>query len=67
MPPHWLYRSAEQRAGGCAQARNEPCELPRIATELARLRALDAAELARATGRSALAALPRLALHLRDI
>ncbi len=67
MPPHWLYRSAAQRAGGLAQARNEPCELPRIGAELARLRGIDAPELARATSENAQAALPRLALHRRDI
>jgi TatD DNase family protein len=67
MPPHWLYRSAAQRAGGLAQARNEPCELPRIGAELARLRGVDTSELARATCRNVLAALPRLALHHRDI
>ncbi|MEI6600927.1 MAG: TatD family hydrolase [Comamonadaceae bacterium] len=67
MPPHWLYRSAAERADGLAQARNEPCELPRIGAELARLRGIEASELARATSGNAQAALPRLALQRRDI
>ena len=67
MPPHWLYRSAAERTGGLAQARNEPGELPRIGAELARLRGIDAPELARATSANAQAALPRLALQRRDI
>jgi TatD DNase family protein len=67
MPPHWLYRSAAERADGLAQARNEPCELPRIGAELARLRGIDAPELARATSANAQTALPRLALQRRDI
>jgi TatD DNase family protein len=67
MPPHWLYRSAAERAGGLAQARNEPCELPRIGAELARLRGMELSELALATSSNALAALPRLALHHHDL
>ena len=60
IPPHWLYRTAAERAGG-AQARNEPAELPRIAAVLAELRGLPADALARATTANAHAALPRLA------
>jgi len=60
MPPHWLYRTAEQRASGGAQARNEPGELPRIGAELAALRGMTAEALAGATCRNTLAALPRL-------
>lgn len=60
MPPHWLYKTAEQRAGGEFQGRNEPGELPRIGAELAALRGISADELAQATTRNALAALPRL-------
>lgn len=60
MPPHWLYKTAEQRAAGAAQGRNEPGELPRIGAELAALRGISADELAEATTRNALAALPRL-------
>jgi TatD DNase family protein len=67
MPPHWLYRSAAERADGLAQARNEPCELPRIGAELARLRGIEAPELAGATSENAQAALLRLALQRRDI
>lgn len=60
MPSHWLYKTAEQRANGHAQGRNEPAELPRIAQELAALRAMDISSLAEASTRNAHAALPRL-------
>ncbi len=60
MPPHWLYKTAEQRFGGAVQGRNEPAELPRIGAELAALRGISFEELAEATTRNALAALPRL-------
>ena len=60
MPPHWLYRTADERAAGHT-ARNEPGELPRIAAVLAALRALPLADVAAATGANARAALPRLA------
>ncbi|MEY4100224.1 MAG: hypothetical protein RL300_1395 [Pseudomonadota bacterium] len=60
MPPHWLYKTAEQRASGEVQGINSPAELPRIATVLAELRDLDVADLALATTRNALAALPKL-------
>ena len=60
MPPHWLYKTVEQRAAGATPARNEPAELPRIGAELAALRGISADELADATVRNALAALPRL-------
>jgi TatD DNase family protein len=61
IPPHWLYRTAEQRAAGEAQGRNEPGELPRIAAVLAGLRGIGMDELAVATTRNAMAALPKLA------
>jgi TatD DNase family protein len=61
IPPHWLYRTAEQRAAGEPQARNEPGELPRIAQVVARLRGIDVEELAQATRRNAIEALPKLA------
>jgi len=61
MPPRWLYQGAVERAAGMPRARNEPAELPRIGAELALLRGLPVEELARATKRNALAALPRLA------
>lgn len=64
IPPHWLYRTAEQRAQGQAQGRNEPGELPRIGQEVARLRGMDLHALAEATTRNAGEALPRLAALL---
>ena len=60
IPPHWLYRSAAQRAAGMA-SRNEPAELPRIAASLAGLRGWTLAQTAAITQANALAALPRLA------
>ncbi|MBI5275450.1 MAG: TatD family hydrolase [Burkholderiales bacterium] len=61
IPPHWLYRTAQQRAAGEAQGRNEPAQLPRIAQVVAQLRDLPLDELAAATTRNASQALPRLA------
>ena len=60
MPPHWLYKTAEQRASGEPQGRNEPGEVPRIGAELAALRSITPDELAEATTRNAMDALPRL-------
>jgi TatD DNase family protein len=60
IPPHWLYRTATERAAGAPQGRNEPGELPRIGGVLAALRGMDAQELAAATTRNACEALPRL-------
>lgn len=60
IPPQWLYRTAAQREAGQPQGRNTPAELPRIAGALAALRGITAAELAAATTRNALDALPRL-------
>ena len=60
IPPHWLYRTAAERADG-ARARNEPAELPRIAQVLADLRGLSLDELVAATAANARAALPGLA------
>ncbi len=60
IPPHWLYRTAEQRAAG-ETSRNEPGELPRIAATLAELRGLSLQELAAATSANAFTALPGLA------
>ena len=67
IPPHWLYRTAAQRAAG-ETSRNEPGELPRIAATLAALRGLSLQELAAATSVNASTALPGLAAlsHLRD-
>ena len=60
IAPHWLYTTAEQRAQGQAQGRNEPAELPRIAAVVAQLRGLSLEALAAATTANTLAALPRL-------
>ena len=60
IPPHWLYATAEQRAAGQPQGRNEPAQLPRIAQVLADLRGLSLPELAHATRANAQQALPRL-------
>ncbi len=61
IPPQWVYRTAEQRAGGAAQARNEPGELPRIAQTLGALRGWTLERTATTTCANAHAALPRLA------
>ncbi|RZS57185.1 TatD family hydrolase [Sphaerotilus mobilis] len=63
IPPHWLYRTAAERAAG-AIARNEPAELPRIGAELAALRDLTPEAVAALTTANARAALPRLAAWL---
>lgn len=60
IPPHWLYRTAAERAAGLSN-RNEPAELPRIALTLAELRGWTLAEAAEQTGIAARAVLPRLA------
>ena len=63
IPPHWLYRTAEQRSQGL-RSRNEPAELPRIAQTLVDLRGWSLQEARRITAANALAALPRLAALL---
>jgi len=60
IPPHWLYRTAAERAAG-RTSRNAPAELPRIAATLADLRGWTLAETARITSANVHAALPRLA------
>ena len=65
IPPHWLYRTAAQRAAG-ETSRNEPGELPRIAATLAALRGLSLQELAAATSVNACTALPGLAALTRQ-
>lgn len=60
IPPTWMYATAEQRAGGKAQGRNSPAELPRIAKVLAELRGISLQELAVATSENARQVLPRL-------
>jgi TatD DNase family protein len=66
IPPHWLYRTAEERASGEAQGRNEPGELPRIAAVVAGLRGITPEALAEATTRNAVAVLPKLGALLND-
>jgi len=60
IPPHWLYRTAAQRAQGEAVGRNEPAELPRIAAVLADLRGWTLTQTAALTGANARRVLPRL-------
>ncbi len=60
MPAQWLYATADQRATGMPQGRNQPAELPRIGAELAALRAMDVQELAQASTDNAIGALARL-------
>ena len=61
IPPHWLYRTAQDRDAGAAQGRNEPGELPKIGAVLAQVRGETAATVQEATTRNACEALPRLA------
>ena len=61
IPPHWLYKTAAQRAAGAPQGRNEPGELPRIGAVVAGLRGISEDALALATTHNAKMALPRLA------
>jgi TatD DNase family protein len=63
MPPHWLYRTAFDRAAGTPQSRNSPAELPRIAHVLADLRGTTPTALAEQTTANALQALARLQLR----
>jgi TatD DNase family protein len=65
IPPHWLYKTADERGAGTPQGRNEPGELPRIGEVLAQLRGISAPELAAATFANACEALPRLGALLR--
>lgn len=60
IAPHWLYRTAAQRADGHGQGRNEPGELPRIADVMAQLRGMTSGALKDATTANALQAFPRL-------
>jgi TatD DNase family protein len=60
IPPHWLYRTAAQRAAGMS-SRNEPGQLPRIAQTLTELRGWSPEEAAGISNANAHAALPRLA------
>ncbi|MCX7693766.1 TatD family hydrolase [Tepidimonas taiwanensis] len=67
IPPQWLYVTAAERAAGRPQGRNTPAELPRIGAEIARLRGLTDAALARANWANACAALPRLGALLGPV
>lgn len=67
MPPHWIYRTAAERADGAQQGRNSPAELPRIAQVLADLRGVPLAALAQQTAANALQALPRLQGRVAEI
>ena len=58
IPPQWIYRTAEQRAQGDAQGRNQSAELPRIADALAQLRGCSIQELAHVTGQNVCRVLP---------
>ncbi len=60
IPPHWLYQTAQARAEGQPQGRNEPGELAAIGRMLAGLREMDVGELAEATTRNAGRVLPKL-------
>ena len=60
IPPHWLYRTAQERAEGQPNARNEPAELPRIGVTLAGLRGWTVEQTAAITRGNAALALPRL-------
>jgi TatD DNase family protein len=60
IPPHWLYKTAEQRAQGQAQGRNEPDQLPQIAAVVAQLRGMPVQALCDAAWANSQAALPRL-------
>jgi TatD DNase family protein len=60
MPPHWLYKTAAQRAAGEPQGRNEPAQLPRIAQVLAELRGITLEALSQATWANSIAALPKI-------
>jgi TatD DNase family protein len=60
MPPHWLYKTAAQRAAGEPQGRNEPAQLPRIAQVLADLRGISLEDVSGAVWENSLNALPKL-------
>lgn len=60
IPPHWLYRNAEDRADGSPQARNSPVELPAIGAAVAALRGITPEALAEASTANAWQAMPRL-------
>jgi TatD DNase family protein len=59
IPPHWLYRTAAERAAG-ATVRNEPAELARIGATIAALRGMAAADFAAATSANVRAVFARV-------
>ena len=61
IPPHWLYRTAAERAQGVNQCRNTPEQVPRIAQVLASLRVLELEQLRSAAWCNTLDALPKIA------
>jgi TatD DNase family protein len=61
IPPHWLYRTAAERAEGLKQGRNTPDQVPRIAQVVAQLRGLALEPLRSAIWRNTLDALPKIA------
>ena len=66
IAPHWLYKTAAERADGSPQGRNTPAELPRIAQVLADLRGVSLEELACQTTANALQTMPRLAALAKE-
>ena len=66
IAPHWLYKTAAERADGSPQGRNTPAELPRIAQVLADLRGVSLEKLACQTTANALQAMPRLAALAKE-
>ncbi len=65
IPPQWLYRTAQQRALGQAQGRNEPAELPRMAQAMVQLRAGLTSDVAKRLHQNVRRVLPR-AFELSD-
>ncbi len=63
IPPQWIYRTAEQRAQGEVQGRNEPGELLRIATVLSCIRGLNLDEMAHCMNENCFSVLS-IAVHL---
>ncbi|WP_297722189.1 TatD family hydrolase [Limnohabitans sp. Rim8] len=57
IPPQWVYRTAEQRAQGQAQGRNEPGELLRIADKFGDLRGVSLDEMGRVFSENCIKAL----------
>ena len=60
IPPHWLYRTAAERAAGAQSERNSPAELPPHRRRARGAARLDAGSDGGADAANAVAALPRL-------